>query len=94
MLFDSPETTEAAKLLDTEYYRACIEFCEKAKSVATLHGLSFHEVYTLWNQTYNEGYTALSHPEYVRPVLQPISHGAGFIGGHCVGPNRTLLKYD
>ena len=89
MLFDKAETTELGKLLDTEYYRACIEFTHRAKELSDKYGVPFHEAYTLFNMTYNEGYTKLNHPEYVRPVLQPI---AGPIGGHCLLPNKTLLE--
>jgi hypothetical protein len=88
-LFDRAETTEAMKLFDTEYYRACIEFAHRVKRYCDANSLSFHEVYTLANQTYNEGYAKLGYPEYVRPVLQPI---AGPIGGHCVVPNSKLIN--
>lgn len=88
-LYDKSETTEAAKLFDTEYYRTCIEFAQRVKKFADSHGLSYHEVYTIFNQTYNEGYTYLNHPEFVRPVLQPIM---GPIGGHCVLPNKQLIE--
>lgn len=89
MLFDKAETTEAMKLFDTEYYRVCIEFAHKVKKYCTEHDLNFHEVYTLGNLTYNDGYTMLDHPEFVRPVLQPIMLP---IGGHCVMPNKKLLE--
>jgi UDP-glucose 6-dehydrogenase len=89
VLFNKSETTEAAKLFDTEYYRVCIEFSHRVKKLCDKEGLSYHEVYTLWNQTYNEGYTELGHSEFVRPVLQPIMKE---IGGHCVLPNKELIK--
>lgn len=89
MLFDSSRTTEAMKLYDTTYYKVCIEFAQRVKRFCDLHSLNFHEVYTLANQTYNEGYTQLGHPEFVRPTLQPIMAA---IGGHCVLPNEELLK--
>lgn len=89
LLCDRADTTEAMKLFDTEYYRACIEFAQRVKAYCDKHGLNFHEVYTLANQTYNEGYTKLGHPEFVRPVLQPIMKP---IGGHCVLPNKDLIS--
>lgn len=89
MLFDRYETTEALKLFDTEYYRTVIEFAHRVKRYCDKNKLNFHEVYTLGNQTYNDGYTQLGHPEYVRPVLQPIMKP---IGGHCLIPNQALLK--
>lgn len=88
-LSDTPETTEAFKLFDTEYYRTCIEFTLRVKTYCEENRLPFHEVYTLGNQTYNEGYVKLGHPEFVRPVLQPIMKE---IGGHCVLPNKKLLE--
>jgi len=89
MLFDNPEATELGKLFDTEYYRACIEFTLKAKEVCNKKGVNFNEAYTLFNLTYNEGYTELGHKEYVRPTLAPIMKE---IGGHCVLPNKRLIE--
>lgn len=91
ILCDAQETTEALKLFDTEYYRVCIEFAQRVKKYCDKHGLNFHEVYTLGNQTYNEGYTKLGMPEVVRPVLQPIMKE---IGGHCLLPNKELIKQN
>ncbi len=91
ILFDKAETTEALKLFDTEYYRTCIEFAHRVNRFCEKHGLIFSEVYTIPNITYNEGYTELGHPEYVRPVLQPIMTE---IGGHCLLPNQKLIKND
>lgn len=88
-LCDKSETTELGKLLDTEYYRMCIEFCKKAKELSNLFDVSFLSAYTLFNQTYNEGYSKLGYEEYVRPVLQPIMTD---IKGHCVMPNKSLLE--
>lgn len=89
ILCDKQETTELGKLLDTEYYRACIEFTLRAKELTEKHDVPFHEAYTLFNLTYNEGYRELGHPEYVRPTLQAIKQT---IGGHCVLPNKELIK--
>ncbi len=89
ILYDKSETTEALKLFDTEYYRHCIEFAHRVKEYCKRHNLNFSEVYTIPNQTYNEGYIKLNHPEYVRPVLQPIETP---IGGHCLLPNQRLLN--
>lgn len=88
-LFDKSETTELAKLLETESYRVNIEFAHRAKQLCDEMGLSYHEVYTLQAQSYNEGYVALGRSEYCRPVLQPIMTP---IGGHCVMPNKALLE--
>lgn len=91
IIFDEPETTEILKLFDTEYYRHCIEFAHRVKKFCDKEKLNFSEVYTIPNQTYNEGYTKLGHPEYVRPVLQPIMKE---IGGHCLLPNKELVKLN
>lgn len=88
-LFDKPETTEAAKLFLTEYYRDCINFAKRVKTYADKHGLNFHEIYTLPNEIYNEGYKKLGNEEFIRPILQPIMTP---IGGHCVEPNKELIK--
>ncbi len=91
ILFDASETTEALKLFDTEYYKVCIEFAQRVKKFCDKNGLNFSEVYTIPNQTYNEGYTKLGMPEVVRPVLQPIMKE---IGGHCLVPNSKLIKLN
>lgn len=88
VLFDKSETTEAMKLFDTQYYLECIRFAHRVKKYCDKHGLNFHEVYTIPNQDYNAGYSALGHPEFVRPVLQPIMTP---VGGHCLMPNEVLL---
>ena len=88
VLFDKSETTEAMKLWDTQYYKRCIEFAKEVKEYCDKHSLSFHEVYTLANLSYNEGYKELGHPEFQRPILQPIMTP---IGGHCIKPNHKLL---
>lgn len=88
ILCDKQETTELGKLLDTEYYRACIEFTKRAGNECDKYNVPFHEVYTLFNMTYNDGYSKLGHKEYVRPVLQNIKTP---VGGHCVMQNAKLL---
>lgn len=88
ILVDNSEATEAGKLFDTEYYKVCIEFAKRVKEYCNEYELNFHEVYTLFNDTYNKGYLSLHRPEFVRPVLQPIMTP---IGGHCVENNSKLL---
>lgn len=89
VLFDKPETTEAAKLFLTEYYRECINFAKRVKNYSDKHNLNFHEIYTLPNHIYNEGYQKLGFEEFVRPILQPIMTE---ISGHCVLPNKKLIE--
>jgi UDP-N-acetyl-D-mannosaminuronate dehydrogenase len=83
------ETTELLKLLDTTYYKKCIEFAQLAEKLCNKFNVPFSEVYTLANQTYNEGYEKLGRKDYIRPVLQPLQKK---IGGHCVRENYELLK--
>ena len=89
LIFDKAEETELAKLFLTEYYRMCIEFCQRVKRACDKQGLSFHNVYTLPNILYNQGYKEMGYPEDVRPILQPVM---GKIGGHCLMPNKELIK--
>ena len=89
VLFDKSETTEAAKLFLTEYYRECINFAKRVKTYSDKHNLNFHEIYTIPNQIYNQGYKELGFEEFVRPILQPIQTPTG---GHCVEPNALLIK--
>ena len=81
--------TEAMKLIDTTQYGIQImmnkiihEWCEK-------YGVDFNIVYTLGNETYNDGYSKMFRPEVVRPYLKYME---GKIGGHCVLPNALLLQ--
>ena len=87
-LFDKAATTEAMKLFDTLYFGVCIEFAKDVKRYCDANGLNYSDVYRLGNSTYNEGYTLLGHPEFVRPVLEPILKK---IGGHCVRQNAELI---
>jgi UDP-glucose 6-dehydrogenase len=88
VLFDKSETTEAMKLFDTLYYGVCIEFAKEVKRYCDGNGLNFSDVYRLANMTYNDGYKELGHPEFVRPVLEPIMK---VTGGHCVVENSAMI---
>lgn len=88
-LCDKAETTELGKLLDTEYYRICINFSQKAKLLCDALDVPFSETYTLFNQTYNEGYEILGYNEYRRSILLPMMTS---IGGHCVEPNQKIME--
>lgn len=86
-----PENTEAGKLWDTLQYgnfillnKEIYNFCEKNE-------LDFNIVYTLFNETYNEGYMKLFRNEVVRPYLNYVE---GKIGGHCVNENSLLLDSE
>ncbi|MDP2874222.1 MAG: hypothetical protein Q8N84_02950 [bacterium] len=87
VLCQDAETTEFAKLYDTLYYAWNIVFCKEIDKLCREKGINFDQAYTLWNQTYNEGYNKLGKPNVARPVLTP---QPGQIGGHCVIPNAKL----
>jgi len=89
--FNKPEESEAAKLLDTTYYGWNILFMKYAHKFCEDRGLDFEKVYTTWNNIYNEGYTAMGNPEFVRPILK---YTQGKIKGHCIIPNMEILKKD
>jgi UDP-N-acetyl-D-mannosaminuronate dehydrogenase len=83
------DDTEAMKLWDTTQYGWSIilekviwQFCQDK-------GLDFNTVYTLANQSYNDGYEKLGNPEYKKYILK---HVDGKIGGHCVMQNLELLE--
>jgi len=82
--------TELGKLLDTTYYGLCIAFHEDIKRLCDKEYANFDDVFTHFNQTYNEGYMSLGKENVIRPVLYPPN---GHIGGHCVIPNSKIL-YD
>lgn len=87
----SARDTEAMKLLDTTYYFWNIHFMRSVKRYCKERDLDFDLVYRMANETYNEGYTKLGHPEFVRPVLE---YKEGKTGGHCLVPNAKLLRND
>lgn len=88
VICDNSETTELAKLLDTSYYGVCIAYHGEAQKACEKFGANFDQVMTIYNRTYNEGYTFLGKSNVVRPVLTPPENG---IGGHCVVENAELL---
>lgn len=83
------ETTELAKILSTTRYGLDIQFAKETEKLCDEYDVPFSEVYTLWTQTYNEGYEKQGLNNFTRPILQPIQIK---IGGHCVMPNARLLK--
>jgi len=87
-VFEKPETTELAKILDTTYYAWNIVFQKEVKRICDEMDLDFDEVYTTPNRDYNEGYKKLGMEHVVRPVLKDFP---GPIRGHCLIPNCDLL---
>lgn len=86
-IFDSSETTEAAKLLDLVHYAWDIILCKWTSEACNNLNLNFEQVYTKYNNIYNKGYSKL-RPSVKRPILIPID---GPIGGHCVIEGTRLF---
>ena len=87
--FPCSTTSELAKILCTTYYGVCIAWHNDVEQLCDKYDVSFEDVATKWNTTYNDGYDKLGMSNVIRPVLYPPS---GKIGGHCVVPNTELLK--
>ena len=85
-----PENTEALKLLDTLQYGILIMLEKEIYKFCKEHSLDENIVYTLANETYNEGYLKMFRPEVVRPYLK---HMDGKIGGHCVINNAKITDF-
>lgn len=88
---DKSENTEAMKLWDTEIYRDAVLLNKKIYSYCKAKDLDFDVVYTVSNQSYNDGYRSLGMPQYSKYVLKYIP---GPIGGHCLEPNHELLNQE
>lgn len=87
-IMKSPFETEIGKLFDTTYYGLCIAYHQEMERICKKFGADFGQTVTRFNETYNDG-CRITNPNVVRPVLFP-----GFIGGHCVMPNISILKKD
>lgn len=84
---DKSDTTELMKILSTSFYGVLIEWTKEVKRLCDKHSVPF-EMWTLWTNNYNSGYTKLGHPEYTRPNLVPIMTP---VGGHCILSNLEFL---
>ena len=74
-----PLTLELAKIIvDTSYYGWLINYAQMSKTITTKHGIDYDE---MWSYS-EEIHKFLGN----RPKMFP-----GFIGGHCVIPNLSLL---
>jgi len=87
--YETPEDSEAAKLLSTTYYGHNIKFMQDVHKFCEENKLNFETVYKRTNEIYNEGYTEMGMSNVIRPVL---SYQPGKIGGHCIIPNSVILK--
>lgn len=87
-LFKSPIETELAKILSTSYYGLCIAWHQEMERICKKFNADFDQTVTEFNKTYNDGIKDVN-PNLIRPIMYP-----GFIGGHCVMPNLTILQKD
>lgn len=85
--FDSSLESELAKILSTTYYTWNILFEKWVHQLSQKTKANFEQVYTQWNQIYNQGYKK-TKPNVIRPILK---HHSGSIGGHCLIPNVEIL---
>ena len=86
--FANATATELAKILCTTQYGVHLVVMKEIARLCNQYNVPFYEVYTDWNNAYNEGYGKLGEYRFFRPVLFPMD---GPIGGHCVIPNCDLL---
>ncbi|OGM77721.1 hypothetical protein A2188_01950 [Candidatus Woesebacteria bacterium RIFOXYA1_FULL_43_9] len=86
-VYDNPEDSEAAKLLDLVYYAWNIVYCKWVLQFCREKKLNFEYVYTKHNKIYNNGYAKLL-PNVLRPILIPFP---GPIGGHCTIPDTKMI---
>jgi len=98
-LFNNPEETELAKLLDTTYYGWNILFAKQTYTLCMENNVDYENVYTKFNKTYNEGYSKLGKNNVIRPVLMPpqiFNKKLGLdnkkVNGHCIRTNLEILK--
>ena len=80
---------EFSKLLCTTKYGKAIGQATEIGRVCEKHGFDYRFVNTVWDSNYNQGYSKLGMPQFIRPVLKPCS---GKIGGHCIIPNIKKIK--
>ena len=88
VVISNSTASEIGKLLDTTYYAWNILFCKQVGKLADELDLKFEEIYTVFNQVYNQGYKS-TKPNVIRPLL---NYESGSIGGHCVVPNTHILN--
>ncbi len=84
---DRSTTTEAGKLWELAQLGIQVRVSHEIHDYCQQHGLDYSEVYTMFAETYNTGYSQLE-PQFVRPVLE---YMPGPLGGHCVAQNSPLL---
>lgn len=91
IVFSSPEASELAKICCTSVqYALSIIAMKEIYALCEKYKVPFFEVYTRWNQMYNDGYTKIGEDRFHRPNLVYMPGG---IGGHCVIGNCDLLDH-
>ena len=91
LIYNTPEDSEASKLLSTSYYAWNIFFNKIVKEYCEDKKLNFEDVYGTTNEIYNEGYDKMGMRFVNRPILKYME---GPINGHCIIPNLKLLSED
>ena len=77
-----PLTLELAKIIvDTSYYGWLINYAQMSKTIAIKHGVDYEEMWSFSDEIHK----FLGN----RPKMFP-----GFIGGHCVIPNLSLIDEE
>ena len=77
-----PLTLELAKIVvDTSYYGWLINYAQMSKTIAIKHGVDYEEMWSFSDEIHK----FLGN----RPKMFP-----GFIGGHCVIPNLSLIDEE
>jgi hypothetical protein len=83
---NSPETLELLKLLSNIHMGLEVAWRQEVKRILN-HFNVRSEDYTLWEQTYNDGYVELGQEHLVRSMMSPDP-----IGGHCILECNQILK--
>src|SRR3990167_2347401 len=84
-------TSELAKVLCTRRLGMTVVEMKETARLCEKYSVPFQEVYTEWNNNYNDSYAQLGEYRFMRPTLFPMP---GEIGGHCVIPNLELIPKD
>ena len=88
VVHENSDATELMKLVDTSLYGMNVLMEKEIHRLCKQFGVDHNLVYTHANQTYNEGYSWLGMPQFLK---YNIKHMDGSIGGHCIMPNAELL---
>jgi UDP-N-acetyl-D-mannosaminuronate dehydrogenase len=76
-VFQSPETTELAKLTETTYFGVLIAWAQEVERYCQAFGVEYDDVVSIYEEI---------------DYLPRVKFFPGVIGGHCVMPNIALLK--